>query len=309
MERLQTTPMNAKISIGLVGCGRWGSLILRDLKELGCDVHIVARSPESVARAAAGGALSIHSSVSGMFHAKSLDGIVVATTAGQHHPVVMDVLRLFGSSFPIFCEKPLATSVQDAEEMAGAAKRLFVMDKWRYHPAIRRMSLARATGEFGKLINLDIKRVQPENSHPDVAPAWTYLPHDLSIALEVLGDLPPVRAATSSCGGEIVLAILGGNPSVDIECSVRAPTKYREVTARFEHGTLFMTDPLALTLQFQPIGELSRSLPIPGEMPLLVELQTFIGYLRGGDAPRASAADGVRAVRTIQDILSLASAS
>jgi len=244
-----------------------------------------------------------------MFHTKSLDGIVVAVTANQHHQVVMDVLRLFGSSFPIFCEKPLATSVQDAVEMAWTAKRLFVMDKWRYHPAIRRMSLARATGEFGKLINLDTRRVQPENPHPDVAPAWTYLPHDLSIALEVLGHLPPVTVATSSYEGEIVLAVLGDNPWVDIECSVRAPKKYREVTARFEHGVLSMNDPLAPTLKLRLNDGLVCELKVPGEMPLLAELRAFIGYLQGGDAPRSTAADGVLAVRTIQDILSLAGTS
>lgn len=302
--------MNAKASIGLIGCGRWGSLILRDLKALDCEVHVVVRSPESVARAAAGGASSIHSSVSGMFHhTKSLDGIVVAVTAGQHHQVVMDVLRLFGSSFPIFCEKPLATSVQDAEEMAGASKRLFVMDKWRYHPAIRRMSLARATGEFGQLINLNSRRVQPENPHPDVLPAWTYLPHDLSIALEILGNIPPVAAATSSYEGELVLASLGDNPRVNIECSVRAPRKYREVTARFEHGVLSMVDPLSPVLKLQlPDGPVCE-LKVPGEMPLLAELRAFISYLRGGDVPRTSAADGVHAVRTIQDILALAGTS
>ena len=301
--------VNAKTSIGLIGCGRWGSLILRDLEILDCDVHVVARSPESVARAAAGGASSIHSSVSGMFHEKPLDGIVVSVTAGQHHQVVMDVLRLFGSSLPIFCEKPLATSVQDAVEMAWAAKRLFVMDKWRYHPAIRRMSLARATGEFGKLINLDTRRIQPENPHPDVAPAWTYLPHDLSIVLEILGSLPPATVATSSYDGEIVLAVLGDNPWVDIECSVRASRKYREVTARFEYGVLSMTDPLASTLKLQLLDGLVCELKVPGEMPLLAELRAFTGYLRGGDAPRSSAADGARVVRVVQDILSLAGTS
>ena len=34
--------------VGLVGCGNWGRHILRDLVSLGCEVPVVARSPESV---------------------------------------------------------------------------------------------------------------------------------------------------------------------------------------------------------------------------------------------------------------------
>jgi predicted dehydrogenase len=298
------------VAVGLVGCGRWGSLILRDLVALGCEVHVVARSPASVANAAAGGASSVHPAVAKLSCGTAvLEGIIVATTAGQHHPVVMEVLRIYGSALPIFCEKPLATSVREAEEMAETAHRLFVMDKWRYHPAIRRMALARETGEFGALVGLHARRIQPGNPHPDVSPPWTYLPHDLSIVLEVLGNLPAVTRAVSDHGDETVFAFLGERPWVEIECSTRALWKSREVDAHFERGVLSMIDPLASTLRLQPNDGPARDLPVPGEMPLLAELRAFVGHLRGGPAPRSTAADGVRVVRSIQDVLSLAHAS
>jgi predicted dehydrogenase len=296
--------------VGLVGCGRWGSLILRDLVALGCGVHVVARSPASVANAAAGGASSVHPTVAGLScGAVTLEGIIVATTAGQHHPVVMEVLRTFGPALSIFCEKPLATSVKDAEEIAETAQRLFVMDKWRYHPAIRRMAIARETGEFGVLVGLRARRIQPGNPHPDVSPLWTYLPHDLSIALEVLGNLPPVTRAVSDHGDETVFAFLGDRPWVEIECSTRALWKSREVDAHFERGVLSMTDPLAPTLRLQLHDGPAQDIPVPGEMPLLAELRAFVRHLRGGPAPRSTATDGVRVVRAIQDVLSLAHAS
>lgn len=297
------------VAVGLVGCGRWGSFILRDLVALGCEVHVVARSPASVASAAAGGASSIHPSIAGLSRgAVTLEGLIVATTAGQHYPVVMEVLQTFGPALPIFCEKPLATSIRDAEKMAETARRLFVMDKWRYHPAIRKMAQARQTGEFGALVGLHARRVQSGNPHLDVSPPWTYLPHDLSIALEVLGDLPHVTRAVSDHGDETVFALLGAHPWTAIECSTRALRKSREVTAHFERGILSMTDPLAPTITLLPHDGFSRDLPVPGEMPLLAELRAFIGHIRGGPAPRSTAADGVRIVRAIQDILSFAHA-
>ena len=42
--------------VALVGCGRWGRHILRDLIALGCEVPVVARSEASVERAREGGA-------------------------------------------------------------------------------------------------------------------------------------------------------------------------------------------------------------------------------------------------------------
>lgn len=45
--------------IGLVGCGRWGKFILRDLVTLGCNVVVVARSERSRVNAHECGAASI----------------------------------------------------------------------------------------------------------------------------------------------------------------------------------------------------------------------------------------------------------
>lgn len=296
--------------VGLIGCGRWGKLILRDLVALGCEVHVVARSPLSIARAVEGGARSVHPDVPAMRRRMpDLEGVVIATAAGQHHSALMEALGAFGPAIPVFCEKPLATSLRDAEEMAAAAPRLFVMDKWRYHPAIQRMASARGSGEFGAIRGLRTVRVQSDNPHPDVSPAWTYLPHDLSIALDVLGGLPSAAWAAADHDDGTVYAFLGGRPWAACEWSTRAPRKSREVTAYFESGSLHMTDPLSSVLRLQPRAGPARDLPVPGEMPLLAEMRAFVAHLRGGVPPRSTAADGVRVVRAVEAILSLAHAS
>ncbi|MEP6916749.1 MAG: hypothetical protein ABJC89_13945 [Acidobacteriota bacterium] len=40
--------------VGLAGCGRWGSLLLRDLRALGARVSVVARTGDSRMRAQTG---------------------------------------------------------------------------------------------------------------------------------------------------------------------------------------------------------------------------------------------------------------
>ena len=117
--------------VGLVGCGAWGRHILRDLVALGCDVPVVARSRESIARAEEGGAAEIVADIASL---PALDGAVVATPATTHAAVVEELL---GRDVPVFCEKPLTDDPIAAERLAALAPdRLFVMDKWRYHPGV-----------------------------------------------------------------------------------------------------------------------------------------------------------------------------
>lgn len=59
------------MEVGLVVCGRWGRLILRDLNALGCEVTVVARSAESSQRASEGGAADVVSSVDALLKVKA----------------------------------------------------------------------------------------------------------------------------------------------------------------------------------------------------------------------------------------------
>src|SRR6476659_6353014 len=107
--------------VGLVGCGRWGKHILRDLRSLECDVLVVARSDESVARARAGSAHAILESVAEL---RGVEGVVVASSTETHASVIDEALAL---GVPVFVEKPLCTDPSEAQRLAAAApERLFV---------------------------------------------------------------------------------------------------------------------------------------------------------------------------------------
>jgi predicted dehydrogenase len=94
--------------VGLVGCGHWGRHVLRDLIALGCEVPVVARSPESRARAEEGDASVVVPDVESL---PRLDGIVVATSTSSHADV-LDAVLAFG--IPVFCEKPLTVDPETA---------------------------------------------------------------------------------------------------------------------------------------------------------------------------------------------------
>jgi hypothetical protein len=64
-----------------------------------------------------------------------------------------------------------------------------------------------------------------------------------------------------------------------------------------------MTDPLDEFLRLDSVPTRPMLIPIPGEMPLLLELKAFVEFLGGGEPPKSSCADGLRVVQSIEEIL------
>jgi predicted dehydrogenase len=128
-----------------------------------------------------------------------VDGFIVATPTSTHAVVIEDLL---GSGRPIFVEKPLADSADAARRLvAVAGERIFVMDKWRYHPGVEALRDHARSGALGEIRAVRTWRVGWGTSHRDVDPVWTLLPHDLAIAHEILGVLPNAHSAWTQVPG------------------------------------------------------------------------------------------------------------
>jgi len=300
----------ARRHLGLVGCGRWGRYILQDLVALGCEVSVVAPSEPSRRNAEAGGARAVVSRVSEL---PDVAGLVVASPSATHADVIESLL---GREVPLFVEKPLTTDVESARHLvARAGDRLFVMDKWRYHPGVLRLARLAREGALGRILGLRSVRQQWGNPHQDADATWILAPHDLAIALEVLGRIPAPRFAHAEWQGEpkdaritSLLATLGGDPWMTLEVSSRHPTHRREVHLHGSDGVASLSDAYATQLQVRreaAPGEPER-ITLGDEMPLRAELEAFVRFLEGGPAPRSSAADGLLVVETIASLRRLA---
>lgn len=300
------------VRIGLVGCGRWGTLILRDLATLGCAVTVAARNDGSRERAVAGGA-----SVVGELEALpgDLAGYVVATPTATHGDIV---LRLLARGRPVFVEKPLTADLASARRIAKLGRgRVFVMEKWRYHPGIEALGAIVRSGELGPPVKLVTSRLQWGSNHPDVDPVWVLLPHDLSIAREILGRLPPPRLAVAerSAEGAVtgILAMLDDSVALQCEVSARRPRYFRSVELICRDGMAALDDSYADHIRLvrhdgdpttHALPEERR--PVSTELPLYRELAAFVGFCRGGPPPKSTAADGLAAVETIFALRKLA---
>ena len=101
--------------IGLVGCGRWGKFILRDLKSLDCEVEVVARGEQSIANANAHGADKFLAGICNF--SSNLYGFVVASPTVTH---VDCIKQLLPHGRPIFVEKPIFDDLTEARSLPRA---------------------------------------------------------------------------------------------------------------------------------------------------------------------------------------------
>jgi len=293
--------------IGLIGCGAWGRHILRDLKECGAIVHVVAPSETSRRNAVSHRADSI---VAHPAELPPVDGYVVAAPTGLHADIIEALLP---SGRPIFTEKPMTADPASARRIAEAGgERVFVMQKWRYHPGIERMRQEIASGALGDLHGIHIQRWGWGCPHADVNAIWILMPHDLSIALHWLGGIPPVRFVRQTLPGPIgtgLIAQLGeaGGPPVTIDMSIAAPEHRRAFTIVGSKASLELRDSYETVIRVRRGAPAdpeatTETIAIGTDMPLLLELQAFLAHLDGGPPPMTSAQEGLLIVERLAEI-------
>jgi predicted dehydrogenase len=292
--------------IGLVGCGAWGRTVLRDLRVLGAEVMVVARSETTRMAARDGGAVSLHSTIDELPPA---DGYVIVTTTGAH---AASIEALLPTGRPIFVEKPMTNDPASALSIAErAGERVFSMDKWRYHGGIEKLAEIAGSGWFGPVTHLQSWRLGWQSHDRDSDSVWHLTPHDLSIALEILGHLPAVRAASGFIGFGVHAEATAhlqdaGGPSVGIHVSGCHPVERRSVLLVGSRGAAQLGGSYDDRLRVRWKDGTTEDVPIATEMPLLKELRVFLEHLRGGPAPKSPAPEAALIVRRVAEIRAMA---
>lgn len=145
----------SEIKVGLVGCGRISERhceVLRDLE----GARIVGVTDIEPMRASACGnkyGLPVFGSAEKMIAEAKPDVLSVLTPSGDH---VQTVTRLANYGVHIIVEKPIALTLEDADQMISACDRagikLIVVKQNRYNLPIQKMRHALEAGRFGKLV-------------------------------------------------------------------------------------------------------------------------------------------------------------
>ncbi len=293
--------MTAATSVALLGCGRWGRLILRDLVAAGAEVHVWSISEASREAARSGGASSVSDDLAGL---PDVAGVVIATSTSTHAACIDAVAD---RRVPIFVEKPMCADPEVADRLADSCgDRLFVMDKWRYHTGVLLLAEMARSGELGQIVGLGTTRIGYADNHRDVDAAWILAPHDLSIAYEVLGAVPPMTSAVGhvdDSGGvrELRVTMAGeGRPWFTYHVADRSPIERREIQLVGTEAVAVLDGGYADHVTVRRVATVEQRAFEPN-MPLAAELAVFLQYLNGGPTPRTIATEAAATVRLIAE--------
>lgn len=302
-------PRRASKSVGLVGCGNWGSKILRDLLRLGCRVAVADIAAAARSRALEAGAAQVLPSLEEL---PPCDGYVVAVPITG---LAGACARLLERDGPIFSEKTLCLSMTDCDrlEALGGAGRLFVMHKWHYHPGVEALREIAAAGRIGELLEVQTTRHAwvPDFHGGDVF--WTQVVHDLTIIRHIIGHIPGEIRAVNVVRDEYGLqvgctAMLGRRPAALLSVSGRHCGRVSGVSVHGSRGAAELRDAYDDHVTVRD-GDGAQRLPIDITFPLYLELKEFVEHLHGGPRPRCGLNDARDVTRTILNLKSSAGES
>ena len=231
----------------------------------------------------------------------SLDGVLIATPSATHAEIALPYIE---RGIATFVEKPMVTTIADAEHMRGAAQQsgafVFVGHTHLYNPAFRALcNLVTALGPIRYIL------CEGMNGNPgtDLSVLWDWLPHHLSMAMRLFGHEPGSVSARNIDGVSptqaAVSRFLFGKIPLVCTTSWLSLLKRQNMKIVAEKGTLVFDDTTALKLiLYDPAGEVTFP-TYESEPPLSVELQAFCNSIRTGEIDRDHLADGTAIVRAI----------
>jgi len=326
--------VSQKLRFGLVGLGYWGPNLLRVLVDNpGIDVGwICDRDEQRLERFAARyPSACATTEFQAMLDDGELDAVVIATPVFSH---VELCTRSLIAGKHTFVEKPLATSSALADQLIELAavkgQALMCGHTFVYSPAVRAVKRMLDQRVLGDVYFVSSSRVNLGLHQRDASVIWDLGPHDFSILLHWLGELPQtVRAVgrDSVVPGitdvSFITLTFASGVVANVELSWLAPSKLRrtvvvgsekmvvyddgapEPIRLFDHGVVYK-DPETFGqyhLSYRTGDILSPKLE--SYEPLYAELDDFAEAIRCG----GSLATQTRLARDVVQIVEAAELS
>ncbi len=344
------------INLALIGLGRWGTNIWRTLNDIkGCQIKYVCeikelslwlledlsqprrswippkaglarpegglerrRSARTLTRKEAG--VKVLDDYKQLLAADDLDGVIIATPGSTHAKIALPFIK---KGIPTFIEKPLTTSLADALTLQPAAKKaraiIFIGHIHLYNPAyVKAKQLAKKSGNIRYLF------FEGMNNGPyrdDMSALWDWAPHDIAMALDLLGSKPKtvqawgaslLRPQTNLYDFVQIKLEFPNKVPVFITNSWLAPEKRKRLTIVAYNDTVVVDDTaqqkIALYKNMGPHvtrGAVYHQLPkishpsYGNQLPLKQELLAFIKAIRTKQQPITNLTQGLDVVKII----------
>jgi len=323
--------MKKQINVGVVGCGYWGPNLVRNFRALpDCQLRVMCDVSEERLHHLKG----LYPEVEGMrdfghmLNGAGLDAVVIATPVRHHFSMAKTALS---AGKHVFIEKPMAASAAECEELIEIADRkglvLMVGHTFLYSPAVRKIKEVVEWGDLGEIRYICARRLNLGLFQKDINVAWDLAPHDLSIILHIMEELPISVNCRGSAhvtpGVEDVTAMclnFRNNRSAIIHSSWLDPRKTREMTIVGSRRMVVYDDVPAIEKikiydarverppHYDTFGDFHYAyhygdmyVPyIKQEEPLRSECQHFLDCIREGISPLTDGRRGLELVRILE---------
>jgi predicted dehydrogenase len=317
------------VRVGVVGLGYWGPNLARNFAAIGgCELSWLCDGSDEAREALERSFPNARSTgeLEDLLDDDELDAVVLATPVPTHAELAVAVA---GAGKHCFVEKPLATTVADAERAVAAAaaagKILMVGHLLEYHPAVARLKELIEGQELGELYYIYGNRLNLGKLRADENALWSLGAHDVSVALHLIGEEPVeciAHGASYVRGGvqDVVFCYLRFPSGIvaHLHLSWLDPHKERRLTVVGARRMATFDDMLIegkLTIYDKGFDEDTRSWGeyiarsgdtfsprIANLEPLRLECEHFVQCIQSGAAPRSDGHNGLRVVRVLEEL-------
>jgi len=321
----------APIGVAVVGCGYWGINYVRVFDELP-DSRLVAVCDQRPERLDGVGRrlrdVHLTTSFEDAICQEGVDAAIICTEASTHYPLARTCLS---AGKHVLVEKPITTSVNQAEELASTAEAsslvLMVGHTFIYNAGIRKLKeLIQQTAHRIYYLHACYTNLGPIRR--DVNALWDLATHNIAIFNYLLDDIPQWVSAIGgrilrNCREDVGFLSLGYRDGIlgHIHVSWADPNKVREVAVIcsdkrivfndlngleqvrvFEKGVRAVSDePLSFgeyNLQIRDGDIVSPKIEV--REPLKEQCRHFLDCVRNGSKPLTSAWEGCDVLRVLE---------
>lgn len=182
------------MEVAIIGCGYWGSNLVRNfvqtnkIQELTC----CDLDPKRLERMH-----NLYPSVKTttdyreLLQRPSLDAIAIATPAKTHYTIAKEFLS---AGKHVYIEKPMTHSYETSLELIRLAEEkqniLMVGHTFEYTATVNKIKSIIESGELGKILYIHSIRANLGLFQPDINVVWDLAPHDISIIMHLMGEMP-----------------------------------------------------------------------------------------------------------------------
>ena len=309
-----------ELKIGIIGCGGIARAHINGYAQNG-NVELVAfcdvRKDNAQQRANEFKGRS-YTDYKKMIEEEELDGISICTPPFTHKEIAVEVLN---KGINVFCEKPLAVSINEAKEMVGSAHNnevlLMTAFKFRFFDEILRAKQLISQGEIGKIImfrNMFGGTVDMSKrwfSKKEISGGGVLIDngvHAVDLFRFLFGEVKNVSARVATFiqdievedTARILLEMESGSfGTVDLSWSIPYPQPFYLEVYGSEGSIMVGWD----ILRYQT-NKTKKWTEVRGgpkeENAFIKEINHFVNCIKGRETPIVSGVDGLRALEIIE---------